>query len=565
MLKKASITVRIGTYLLIIILLASLITGVSILMIVSHKSDAELINTTGSMRTQAYRLLYDMEYAPKNLNNTMLLHTNTLASETLKDLETQICLPKKIKTTYGKLYLNWQTMQKYMRNNQLEEYRLHLPNYVAEINDFVKMLQNYFEKKNNIICYSILFFMAVIISIVSYFILFLHREIIKPLEKIMLASTQVQIGQFEHVPLDINQNNEIGRLGFVFSQMTTTLQRLYMRLEQNVNDKTNKLTKVNRSLTMLYQCSQIFNSKDISPEILENVLQKVFNNENLTYLKLEIFNTDDWNISLGEQDEKQVLQYTDLSIDDMNLGVLYWQSMVSISDQRTMHNVVQMLARALYFHRIQKQQQYLLILEERSIIARELHDSLAQVLSYLKIQLTLLKKSLAKSAQAEPKTMVIVEDFEQALIEAYTQLRELLSTFRLTIQEANLKTTLEEVVNSLRPRTNILMNVDCRLPSQSLDPQQLIHVLQIIREAILNAIKHSKAKHIDVIAHINDNGEYEILVCDDGVGMGDIVEPIGHYGLNIMHERATRLGATLRIENGETHGTVIKLIFNNKV
>lgn len=64
---------------------------------------------------------------------------------------------------------------------------------------------------------------------------------------------------------------------------------------------------------------------------------------------------------------------------------------------------------------MQRQQQHLLLMEERSIIARELHDSLAQVLSYLKIQLTLLKHTLQQETQdAKAKSQEIIQDFEQA-------------------------------------------------------------------------------------------------------------------------------------------------------
>ena len=55
------------------------------------------------------------------------------------------------------------------------------------------------------------------------------------------------------------------------------------------------------------------------------------------------------------------------------------------------------------------------------------------------------------------------------------------------------------------------MTVDCSLPSQSLNPQELVHVLQIVREATLNAIKHSKGTLIGVKAHINAEEEYEFL------------------------------------------------------
>lgn len=196
-----------------------------------------------------------------------------------------------------------------------------------------------------------------------------------------------------------------------------------------------------------------------------------------------------------------------------------------------MHNVAQMLSRTLYFYQTQQQNQQLLLMEEWSIIARELHDSLAQVLAYLQIQLTLLKHNLNKEDDvAKAKSLLIIKDFEQALNGGYVQLRELLATFRLTVQEANLQLALEQVIDSLRNQTEMKMRVECSLPSQTFNAQQLVHALQIVREAVLNAIKHSQGTEIEIIAHANEDGEYELLVRDNGVGIPSLDEPEGIMG-----------------------------------
>ena len=127
------------------------------------------------------------------------------------------------------------------------------------------------------------------------------------------------------------------------------------------------------------------------------------------------------------------------------------------------------------------------------------------------------------------------------------------------MQEANLQVALEQVIESLRSQTKMQMSVECSLPSQSLNPQELVHVLQIVREATLNAIKHSKGTRIEVKAHINAEGEYEILVQDNGVGIPTLDEPDGHYGLNIMTERSRQLNAQFSISKGEQGGTIVKI------
>jgi two-component system nitrate/nitrite sensor histidine kinase NarQ len=69
-----------------------------------------------------------------------------------------------------------------------------------------------------------------------------------------------------------------------------------------------------------------------------------------------------------------------------------------------MRSVATMLGRGLYFNQAQKHYQQLLLMEERATIARELHDSLAQVLSYLRIQLALLKRAVPENARRRPSS-----------------------------------------------------------------------------------------------------------------------------------------------------------------
>ncbi len=72
-----------------------------------------------------------------------------------------------------------------------------------------------------------------------------------------------------------------------------------------------------------------------------------------------------------------------------------------------------------------------------------------------------------------------------------------------------------------------------------------VHLLQIVREAVLNAIKHANASEIAVSCVTAPDGDHTVYIRDNGIGIGEPHEPAGHYGLNIMRERAERLGGTL--------------------
>lgn len=557
---KRSVSTRIAKYLFIILIVAGVISSLSLAIMSSNKYDAEAINISGSLRMQSYRLLYEMQEQPESVETNLRRYHISLHSSALLEVQNQFFTPNVLKHSYQNILQRWTNMEKYARQHDVKNYSNQLTDYVADVDYFVFELQRFSEQKW-ILGVSVLFFaMWLILLMVSYVIWYTQREVVKPLHLMTKASMQVQMRQFNHIPLDTTKQNELGTLARIFTQMSTELGQLYSRLEETVNEKTQKLRQTNRSLTTLYQSSQILNANTINDKVLSQVLDHILVSENLKYIKVEVMGAEHWDIAFGTQDLDCSLQTETLSVDNEEFGVLSWQAGLPCPDPRMMQNLAQMLGRALYFQKSLRQQEQLLLMEERSIIARELHDSLAQVLSFLQIQLTLLKHNLKKEGDSsKEQSLVIIRDFEQALSSGYAQLRELLATFRLTIQEANLQLALEQVIDSLRSQTTMQMNVNCQLPSQSLNPQQLVHVLQIVREATTNAIKHSQGTAIEISAKINAEGEYEILVEDNGIGIQDLEEPEGHYGLNIMTERSRQLNAEFNIIRREQGGTQVKI------
>ena len=557
---KRSVSTRIAKYLFIILIVAGVISSLSLAIMSSNKYDAEAINISGSLRMQSYRLLYEMQEQPESVETNLRRYHISLHSSALLEVQNQFFTPNILKHSYQNILQRWTNMEKYARQHDVKNYSNQLTDYVADVDYFVFELQRFSEQKW-ILGVSVLFFaMWLILLMVSYVIWYTQREVVKPLHLMTKASMQVQMRQFNHIPLDTTKQNELGTLARIFTQMSTELGQLYSRLEETVNEKTQKLRQTNRSLTTLYQSSQILNANTLNDKVLSQVLDHILVSENLKYIKVEVMGAEHWDIAFGTQDLDCSLQTETLSVDNEEFGELSWQAGLPCPDPRMMQNLAQMLGRALYFQKSLRQQEQLLLMEERSIIARELHDSLAQVLSFLQIQLTLLKHNLKKEGDSsKEQSLVIIRDFEQALSSGYAQLRELLATFRLTIQEANLQLALEQVIDSLRSQTTMQMNVNCQLPSQSLNPQQLVHVLQIVREATTNAIKHSQGTAIAISAKLNAEGEYEILVEDNGIGIQDLEEPEGHYGLNIMTERSRQLNAEFNIIRREQGGTQVKI------
>jgi len=204
-------------------------------------------------------------------------------------------------------------------------------------------------------------------------------------------------------------------------------------------------------------------------------------------------------------------------------------------------------------------------MEERTNLAHELHDSLAQTLASLRFQARILDEVLHQGD--ESATWQRLEQVETSIDEAYMELRELIARFRAPIDDhAGLVPSLEKTVLRFKEESGILTFFyndlgDERLP-ESIQPQ----VVRIVQEALTNVRKHSQASAVRVMLRREGDDHYRVLIEDDGVGL-DINQSQSatageHIGLSIMRERAEQIGAELKIESEPGEGTRVHLTFN---
>jgi len=211
--------------------------------------------------------------------------------------------------------------------------------------------------------------------------------------------------------------------------------------------------------------------------------------------------------------------------------------------------------------RLEGEARRLAIMEERNIIGNELHDSLAQSLIGMRLQLKMLSESLTRkdygSAQYEANRL------RRAMTEADADLRGLLTNFRLKIDEAGFAQTVATLVERFRRETGIEVFFQNECQAFALTPVQEIQVYYIIQEALTNIRKHSGARNVRILLN-NEDDLYTVLIEDDGLGMAGPDEPLAaeHAGLAIMRERTKRLPGQIVIESEPGEGTRIVLIFN---
>lgn len=202
------------------------------------------------------------------------------------------------------------------------------------------------------------------------------------------------------------------------------------------------------------------------------------------------------------------------------------------------------------------------IVEERTALAHELHDSLAQTLASLRFQVRLLEDLLRQDPNAA--AFKDAQRIRGGLDEAHTELRELLNSFRAPIDERGLVAALEKLVERFGRETgmHVLFQNECREPQLSTTEE--MQILRIAQESMANIRKHAEAHTVRVLLSCHGSGTYSLLVEDDGVGFEDEAKrgrPGEHIGLSIMEERARRLGGTLRIESEVGEGTRVELSY----
>ena len=221
------------------------------------------------------------------------------------------------------------------------------------------------------------------------------------------------------------------------------------------------------------------------------------------------------------------------------------------------------LGMAIEKSRLDEEANRLAIMEERTRIANELHDSLAQTFASLRFQVRVLDETLHQDN--EKLTWEELEKIENTVDEAHTELRELIAHFRAPVSKGGLIASIEQFVSRFREESDIHVFLQTDWPSQPLLPAEIeLQVLRIVQEALTNARKHSEANAVRVLLRGDGQGNYRALIEDDGIGMIRAREssaPGEHLGLSIMRDRANRIHGRLKIESEPGEGVRIVLNF----
>jgi two-component system nitrate/nitrite sensor histidine kinase NarX len=226
--------------------------------------------------------------------------------------------------------------------------------------------------------------------------------------------------------------------------------------------------------------------------------------------------------------------------------------------------VGQHLGIAIAKQRSDEEARRLSIMDERTALANELHDSLAQTLASLRYQVRMLEETLEKDPIVDGRARREAQRIRNGLDEAHIELRELLNSFRAPLDQRGLRPALEKLAARFRQETGVSIFFQCNCRQVNLGASEEMQMLRIVQESLANIRKHAHAQTVRILLTCGIDGKYLLLVEDDGVGFVD-TKPVGnpgeHIGLSIMDERAKRLGGSLRIESEPGEGTRVELTY----
>ena len=216
---------------------------------------------------------------------------------------------------------------------------------------------------------------------------------------------------------------------------------------------------------------------------------------------------------------------------------------------------------AIHNARLYEQVQALAVETERTRISREMHDGLAQVLSYVNTKAQAVREFLDSGDVSTAGQQL--GELSEAARQVYGDVREGILALRAEVGAGrSLKDALEEYVHEYEQRFDGDVDITWELDTAilALTPLQEVQVIRIVQEALTNVRKHAEARHIRVtFTHTGD--ELQIEVRDNGRGFNPLAVKRGewpHFGLQTMQERAEAIGGHFEIDSETGRGTTVR-------
>ena len=583
MLKRLFTPLTLVNQLALIVLLSTAIgvagIGISARLVHGVQGSAHAINKAGSLRMQSYRLLAAI---PLTEGDSKLLDdmNATVFSEELQNAALRDGQDSQLKALQQYWQLELAPGMKHAQNQATVA--TDVASFVDRIDHLVTSFDHTTEQRIRYVVW-LQRVMAIGMALLFLFtIVWLRARLLRPWKQLLAMARAVSHRDFTQ-RVHISGRNEMASLGMALNNMSKELAESYSVLERRVQEKTAGLEQKNEILAFLWQANRRLHSSAPLCERISPVLNGLQGLTLLRDIEVRVYDFED------EDNHQEFACHSDLECDDKGCYLcprdlpplpdagttLKWRLSdahnqygillatlpvgrhLSHDQQQLVDTLVEQLTSTLALDRHQEHQQQLIVMEERATIARELHDSIAQSLSCMKMQVSCLQM---QGENLPEESRQLLGQIRNELNTSWAQLRELLTTFRLQLTEPGLRPALESSCQEYSAHFGFTVQLHYQLPPRFVPSHQAIHVLQIAREALSNALKHAQATEVTVTVSLRDN-QVRLVVADNGRGVPDQAERSNHYGLIIMRDRAQSLRGDCQVRRRENGGTEVVVTF----
>ena len=566
---------------------------------------AAAINEAGRMRMQTYQLALLANHDKKSqVIDLVGKFDKSLSLLSLGDPARPLFVPwnELNKAEFIGIQNDWLEIKSILASNQYQVLSTtHAESFVRRIDRFVSSIEAEVDYWTGLL-HLFQFGMLAISLITSLVIMYVgYSVILDPVAKLRLGFDRVKSGNLKaHVSIDAK--DEFGDLALGFNEMTKELHDLYQGLEAKVKDKTLHLEEKQARLAALYEISSFIAKEDDLSNLTKGFSSRLFNLVKCDALAIrwtdeanqryfldggsnlpESISDNEHCLTSGscycgsnqESGEVKVINF-DRQLEANRLCVkegfatlvtipvalqnkvmgevdIFFKNKVVIDfEQKSLLvTLTNHLAGALEAQKIKALEKEATISEERSLLARELHDSIAQSLAFLKLQVGLLKEALSGISNADPQK--ILSELDLGLKESYGDVRELLLHFRTRTNIEDIEPALKNTLQKFEHQSGISTKLEIIGDGLPLPPDIQIQVMHILQEALSNVRKHAEAKNVKVIVNQSPNWSFEVI--DDGKGFKSEKQDSTHVGMSIMQERAEKIKATIKVQSVPNVGT----------
>ena len=603
--------VRIGAFLLALALLS---IGLTLWVTWKLEGGAASVNEAGRLRMQTWRMTSETQaQIALDVRRTHIEEfDHALALLESGDATRPLFVPwnAQVRERFQDVKALW-TTQKVTRLSGAdvhpEELIASTDEIVAAINALVNAIEHELSKLTAVL--NLFQFLMMVLAIFAAVVMLYtgYLYVINPLAQLQTGLRQVEEGDFK-ARIEVDSKDEFGLVAQGFNGMAARLQDMVDGLEEQVRNKTRHIEAQRSRIETLYDFSAFLASVNSIEEMSRGFAQRLrvvmgadavtvrwSDEANQRYLMLasDCFPHDMLEEersllagacacgSLQQEARTRVIPiHSDQAAPMRHCAKAGYESLVSVpvrlqsrpigeidlfyrktvelskDEEVLLDALASHLASALEGLRASALEREAAVSEERALLARELHDSIAQSLAFLKIQVQLLRNATEK-AQGEQMQLAL-DELDAGLKESIGDVRELLVHFRTRTNTDDIEAALQETLQKFRHQTGLQTELKVSGAGLPLPPDVQIQVLHVVQEALSNIRKHAKASAVELVV---EKGQFwAFTVQDNGAGfLPDVVQGSQHVGQHIMQERAKAIGATVRVASLPGQGTRVHL------